>query len=103
RRQLEQVQGLAKDASATAASPSKQDSADDNGVRHLERQVAQRSKHSVFLDTVLRQLTPDFPVKEPASLPKQLTFRARRILEQGRKLLGQLRSLADGFEPSPYA
>jgi HD-GYP domain-containing protein (c-di-GMP phosphodiesterase class II) len=70
-----------------------------NAIQLLEQEVAQGSQHTVILDTVLRQLLPDAGPRSLPTLPKQLTARARRILEQGRKLLGQLRGLADEFEP----
>jgi len=93
RRQLEQAQGPPASVSRSLTTSERETQAG------LERQVARGSKETVLLDTVLRQLTPALSVKEPPTLPKQLTSRARRILEQGRELLGQLRSLADEFEP----
>lgn len=67
----------------------------------LERLVAEGSKHTVLLDRALRQLTADRLMQDAAIMPKQLTARARRILEEGRQLLDKLRSLADTFELDP--
>src|SRR5437773_213358 len=87
RRQLEQGQGLAKDAASSAcasrslATSERETQAEENAALRLERQVSQGSKHTALLDTVLCQLTPDSLAKDSPTLPKQLTSRARRILE----------------------
>jgi HD-GYP domain-containing protein (c-di-GMP phosphodiesterase class II) len=99
RQQLEQVQGLAQDAGSAAASLVMDRADDTNRVRRLERQVAAGTRHAALLDTTLRQLSPP-AASEPPLLPRQLTSRARRILEQGRGLLAQLRALADSFDAS---
>jgi hypothetical protein len=70
----------------------------DGRLRDLERQVAEGLKQTVLLDASLRQLTPASSVGEPPIFPKQLTARARRVLEQGKELLGQLRQLADEIQ-----
>src|SRR5262249_49190665 len=69
--------------------------------RQLEQQVADGMKQTVLLDAALRQLTPPSAVGEPPIFPKQLTARARRVLERGRELPGQLRKLADESQPEP--
>jgi len=100
RHQLHQAKGLSKDPCSTAASSRNQDSGGENSVQRLERQAADGSKQTTLLDRTLRQLTSASPAQDTFTLPKQLTSRARRILEQGRELLGQLRSLADELEPT---
>jgi HD-GYP domain-containing protein (c-di-GMP phosphodiesterase class II) len=70
-------------------------------VVQLERQVAEGSKQTVLLGRALRELAPALSARDAPILPKQLTARARRILEQGRELLGRLRRLADELEPMP--
>jgi HD-GYP domain-containing protein (c-di-GMP phosphodiesterase class II) len=97
RQRLEQARGPAKDVAPLA----KHGSEGQYGVSRLERQVAEGSKQTVLLDRALREMAPAPPAHDPPILPKQLTARARRILGQGRELLGQLRNLADEFEPLP--
>ena len=93
RQQLEQVQGLAADAADTHG-PEANDTA--GRIERLERQVSNGAQHTVLLDTTLRQLAPA-PAAAAATLPRQLTARARRILEQGRELVAQLRLLGEEF------
>src|SRR6266446_5272599 len=93
RQQLEQVQGLAADAAAALTAPA----GDTAGrIKRLEHQVSNGAQQTVLLDTTLRQLTPA-PPAAATLLPKQLTARARRILEQGRELVAQLRLLGEVF------
>jgi HD-GYP domain-containing protein (c-di-GMP phosphodiesterase class II) len=99
RQQLEQAQGLAKDAGSSAASLAKDKAASEHAVRCLEEKVAEGSKQTVLLHRALRQVESAWPGHDTPILPKQLTARARRILEHGRELLIQLRNLADEFEP----
>jgi HD-GYP domain-containing protein (c-di-GMP phosphodiesterase class II) len=82
RQQLEQVEDLAGDA--------------PDRVRRLERQVAAGARQDVLLHGAVGQLAP---AAAPAStlLPRQLTTRARRILEEGRGLLGRLRTLGEAL------
>jgi HD-GYP domain-containing protein (c-di-GMP phosphodiesterase class II) len=102
RQQLEQVQGLATDADSASVAPVKAGTDGNGRVWRLERHVATGSQHAALLDSTLRQLTAG-PAPEVPALPKQLTARARRILEQGRSLLSQLRVLADAFESDSTA
>jgi HD-GYP domain-containing protein (c-di-GMP phosphodiesterase class II) len=51
----------------------------------------------------LRQLTPASSATEITLLPKQLTARARRILEQGRELLSLLRRVAEELDSLPQS
>ena len=96
RQQLEQARDLVKDASSSDDTSLRH--TEENPLRQIERQVADGAKQTVLLDTTLRQLTPASSVAEPSLFPKQLTARARRILERGRELLGQLRRLADEIQ-----
>jgi HD-GYP domain-containing protein (c-di-GMP phosphodiesterase class II) len=99
RQQLERATELTKDAHATGAAWLEADTGQEDGMRCLERHVAEGSTQSLLLDSALRQLTPASAVQDAAPLPRQLTARTRRILEQGRELLNQLRVLADALEP----
>jgi HD-GYP domain-containing protein (c-di-GMP phosphodiesterase class II) len=64
-------------------------------VRRAENGAA----HDALVDAAVRPATA--AVEEaPAPRPRQLTGRARRVLERGRDLLGKLRTLSDAF---PFA
>jgi HD-GYP domain-containing protein (c-di-GMP phosphodiesterase class II) len=81
RQRLDQVSGLGDGSGSTAA---------------LEKKIKAGSQFDTLLESSLRRLTPGH---EPASLPTQLTARARRLLEQGQELLGRLRSLGEDLAP----
>jgi HD-GYP domain-containing protein (c-di-GMP phosphodiesterase class II) len=66
-------------------------------VQRLEQHVAAASQQTVLLDTALRQLSPAVSALEATILPKQLSARARRLIERGRGLVEQLRILAEDF------
>ncbi len=73
----------------------------DEPVRLAEavRQAEQAAAHDDLVDATLRPATA--PVEErPVPRPRQLTSRARRVLERGRELLGQLRHLSESFPPA---
>jgi HD-GYP domain-containing protein (c-di-GMP phosphodiesterase class II) len=100
RQQLEQAKGLTTIRPAASGGPQPPDVAGGQGVDEgaFERLVADGSKQNVALDRTLRQLMPVPAVQDSAIKPRQLTARARRILEEGRELLGELRRLANAFE-----
>jgi HD-GYP domain-containing protein (c-di-GMP phosphodiesterase class II) len=91
RRQLEQAKGIATPATDDDASR----------VRRLEAQMAAGRQQMALLDSTLRQLNGEPLTGENALLPKQLTARARRLLEQGQNLLERLRALGDALETLP--
>jgi HD-GYP domain-containing protein (c-di-GMP phosphodiesterase class II) len=92
RRHLEQVQGPAH--TETTASPSP----DTSRLGRLEQQVAEGIQEIGLLSTAIRQLSPATPLIDGAVLPRQLTSRARRILERGQQLLDRLRRLGADFD-----
>jgi hypothetical protein len=94
RQRLDQAQGLARDA-GSAAVALLGDQTGPHERRPLERLVAAGEEHDAHLDSVVRPLTAAAEDRRP--LPRQLTARGRRVLERGRELLGQLRSLSDAF------
>jgi HD-GYP domain-containing protein (c-di-GMP phosphodiesterase class II) len=60
------------------------------------RQAENGAAHDALVDAAVRPATA--AVEEPpAARPRQLTGRARRVLERGRELLGKLRTLSDAF------
>jgi hypothetical protein len=60
------------------------------------RRAEEGSAHDTAVDATVAAVTA--AVEEmPAPRPRQLTARARRVLERGRDLLGKLRELADVF------
>jgi HD-GYP domain-containing protein (c-di-GMP phosphodiesterase class II) len=80
RQRLEQAQGLVTEARSAAAA------------------LLEASAHDVALDAVVRPVTGAQP--QEARGPRQLTSRARRVVDHGRELLGQLRGLAEAFAPA---
>lgn len=68
-------------------------------LHEVARRAADGAEHDALLDAAVRPVTA---AREGEAVPRlrQLTGRARRVLERGRELLGRLRSLADAF---PFA
>lgn len=63
-------------------------------VRSLQESVHRAARHGELLDGALRQLADLAGINaELVRLPRQLTPRAHRLLEEGRKLLSRLRTL----------
>lgn len=62
----------------------------------LQKQVTAAGHCDAVTDRTIRQVgrAPEH-TPAPAGLPKQLTAQTRRLLDQGRTLVGQLRALAD--------
>jgi hypothetical protein len=81
RQRLEQAQSLAREAGAAAAMAGERGDWNDR-VHAIENQVAAGAEHDALLDTAVRPLTG--PPGDPRGLPRQLTSRARRVLERGR-------------------
>jgi HD-GYP domain-containing protein (c-di-GMP phosphodiesterase class II) len=94
RQRLEQAQGLANEArSAAAALLDGQGLAGDS----FERALAAGDEHDLAMDAVVQPVTST--VAGTARAPRSLTSRARRVLERGRELLGQLRHVAETLNP----
>jgi hypothetical protein len=98
RQRLEQAQGLANEARSAAAALVEDGAAPNPGLLSFERLVAESGEHDAQVDRVLRPLTARAGSDEAQPLPRQLTSRARRVLERARDLLFRLRQLADAFE-----
>jgi HD-GYP domain-containing protein (c-di-GMP phosphodiesterase class II) len=98
RQRLEQAQGLAREASQALALLSDGEGEPAERLRAAERQVRADSAHDMELDAVVRPLTK-VGSDEPRSLPRQLTARARAVLERGRVLLARLRELGEAVLP----
>src|SRR5713101_8034638 len=63
-------------------------------ARALEESVHRAARHGELLDGALKELAEAAGMKaEPHRLPRQLTPRAHRLLEEGRKLLTRLRTI----------
>src|SRR5262245_54068649 len=102
RQRLEQAQGLARDADSAAATLAGTPRDDSGRVWRLERQVESGADHAALLDGSLRQISELTSVPDASGrLPRQLTSRARRILEESHDLLGQLRGLAEQIDTHP--
>jgi HD-GYP domain-containing protein (c-di-GMP phosphodiesterase class II) len=96
RQQLQQVQSAEGGPPVAARS---EEAEEASRVWRLERHVTAGAQHNGLLDGALRQLPGAAPsAPEAVPLPRQLTGRARRLLEQGRELLGRLRVLAEYFD-----
>jgi HD-GYP domain-containing protein (c-di-GMP phosphodiesterase class II) len=100
RQRLAQAQGLAQEAGTAAVALAGEGPAPLAGLLNLERQVAAGTQHDLELGNVLRSVARP-PASAPASLPRQLTSRARLLLERGQELLARLKRLADVLGPSP--
>jgi HD-GYP domain-containing protein (c-di-GMP phosphodiesterase class II) len=88
RQRLEQAQGLARDAGATAAAL-----LDEKGpLLELQRQVEASSRQEAMLDHGLAALPIRAAAGDGAALPSKLTARAARLLRRAHDLLGQLRA-----------
>jgi HD-GYP domain-containing protein (c-di-GMP phosphodiesterase class II) len=65
-----------------------------NRVHSLEKSVHRGARHGELLDGALQELADAAGMKnQPARLPRGLTPRAHRLLEEGRKLLMRLRTI----------
>jgi hypothetical protein len=67
-------------------------------VPALARQVALGGEHDQMIEQTVRDVAGP-PEAEQGLLPRRLTSRARRVLEQGRELLAKLRGMSDAFTP----
>jgi HD-GYP domain-containing protein (c-di-GMP phosphodiesterase class II) len=87
RQRLEQAEGLVTEARSAAAAL-----LDTQAPPFVVVQAG--SDHDARMDAAIRSVAD-----EGERAPRQLSARARRVLERGRDLLGQLRDLADTFAP----
>jgi HD-GYP domain-containing protein (c-di-GMP phosphodiesterase class II) len=96
RQRLEQAQTLANEARSAAAALVDEDGGPADRLMALDHQVQAGSDHDLQLDRVVRPLVVAAGGDQPPG-PKQLTSRARRVLERGRELLLRLREIAAVF------
>ena len=97
RQRLAQAQGLAQEAGTAAVTLAGEDPEPLARLLNFERQVVAGTEADVELAGLVRI----FAEPDANPLPKQLTARARRLLERGQELLGKLKALSDVFTPSP--
>jgi HD-GYP domain-containing protein (c-di-GMP phosphodiesterase class II) len=88
RQRLEQAQGLVSEARSAAAAL-----LDDPAAPPLHV-VRAGAEHDAAMTAAMRAVAG-----EVERSPRELSARARRVLERGRELLGRLRDLADTFAP----
>jgi hypothetical protein len=100
RQRLEQAQGLANEARTAAAALVEETATAGRRLVSFERFVEDGDEHDNHIDRLIRPLTGPAGGDGPLLLPRQLTSRARRVLERGRELLLRLRQLADAFDQS---
>src|SRR5438105_1769944 len=86
RQRLAQAQGLAQEAGSAAVTLAGENPGPLARLLHFERQVAAGTEHDVEFANVVRSLAD---ADEPQPLPRQLTSRARRLLERGQELLAK--------------
>jgi HD domain len=98
RQRLEQAQGLANEARSAATALIEETMASAQGLGVFEQLVEENGEHDHQLDQLVRPLTASIRRDAAHPLPRQLTTRARRALENGRDLLLRLRQLADAFD-----
>jgi HD-GYP domain-containing protein (c-di-GMP phosphodiesterase class II) len=98
RQRLEQAQGLAQDAGASAAALLRE----AGPLADLQRKIEAGARQQAVLDEGLpRPVSLAKAGGDGASLPTQLTSRASRLLRRAHELLGQLRAAAeDSLMPS---
>src|SRR5207248_6112676 len=68
---------------------------ESDSLQRLQSQIEAGTQQTLLLDRTLRRLTE---TEATSPLPRELTRRARRALELGRGLLGQLRALAEELD-----
>src|SRR5579872_2354462 len=84
RQRLQQAQGLAQEAGSAAAALAGEVGSAPH-VQTLQRFVDAGAEHDAEMDAVAR--AAEGPRADERPLPRQLTARARRLLERGRQLL----------------
>ena len=100
RQRLAQAEGLAQEAGTAAVALAAEDPAPLARLLGFERQVAAGTQHDLELEKALRSVARA-PATAPPPLPRQLTSRARKVLERGQELLAQLKRLGDVLAPPP--
>jgi hypothetical protein len=95
RQRLDQAGGLVHEARSTAEALTNAEA--KGSLVQTERAVAVGGDHDLELDNLVLPLRRPQPQPQDQAAPKQLSARARRVLERGRELLAQLRSMADAF------
>ncbi len=102
RQRLEKSRGLPRqsaDGSTFCWLTGEKESEEAPSLRVVEQHVQAEGEHDLLVDRTVQPATgPIDPTPPPV---RQLTARARRVLEEARGLLVQLRSLTDAFAP-PY-
>lgn len=91
RQRLEQVQGLAREASSAAVSIMQKHGTGLSQLWTLEQQVDQNQEQGRALEAATKPALP--PQQSTSEMPKELTARARRVLQKGRELILALREL----------
>lgn len=92
RRRLAQAQGLLQEAGSVASAAQAAKSG-TNLTEKLERDIASGNRVQQLLDGSLRQIAGALKGDDLVR-PTQLTARAKKLLERGRELIGQLRELS---------
>ena len=95
RQRLEQVKGLAADAGRLVETMSLSRTDPAHSMGQLQQKIIDGSHWNSLLGTALRQVSPS---QAAASLPHQLTARARHLLERGRDLVTKLRALSESLD-----
>src|SRR6478736_1968495 len=86
RQHLEQSRGLSQVVAQSCSLLGENGTLPARSVAALEKRVAAEGHHDLLLDNAVRAVVA--PTEECQPLPRQLTARARRLLEWSRDLLG---------------
>jgi HD-GYP domain-containing protein (c-di-GMP phosphodiesterase class II) len=100
RQRLDQAQALANEARTAVAALADEDSDPAGRLLALDRQVHAANEHDLHLDRLVRPLVVAAGGDQPPG-PRQLTSRARHVLERGRDLLLRLREISPVFGDGP--
>lgn len=94
RQRLEQVRGLVHEAGSAIATMAGEEADPTARVQTLQRNARMLGRNGALLDDSLRRWEAS---ADGECLPSHWTARARRLVERGRDLLRQEKSLADAF------
>jgi HD-GYP domain-containing protein (c-di-GMP phosphodiesterase class II) len=100
RQRMAQAQGLAQEGTTAAVALAAENPGPLGHLLDFERQVVAGTEQDLELADLVCGMAPSEPA-DSRPLPRQLTSRARRLLEHGQELLGKLKALSEVFPSTP--